>query len=402
MKRVAIVGAGPAGIAAALQAAAAGAVVTLFDGNALVGRKLLATGNGRCNLSNAGVAPEAYTCADREFIAAVLRRLPPAALLALLEGLGVLLHATDDGWYYPLSNSAAAVVDILTASLVAAGVETRLSSRVAAITRQSDGFTLRLGDGTATTCDRLIVACGGAAYPAMGSRGELFPALAGLGHTIVPPRPALAPIVADMHRLHKLQGVRLDVGLSLLDGKRLLAESVGNLMFTQTGFSGPAPMNISHLVGAYPARHLQVRLNLVPEHLPELRHLLRARRHDAVPLRTLLVSVLPPKVPPVYLALARVNVAVDMAGVRDDEIERVVAALTGTMVDVKGTGDFDVAQLSTGGVPVTEIEPDTMQSRRVSGLYLAGEVLDVVGPCGGYNLHFAFTTGAIAGSSAAA
>lgn len=397
---VGVVGGGPAGIAAALRAAAGGARVVLFEANALVGRKLMATGNGRCNLSNTAVRAAAYACDDPAFVASMLDRLPPAALLAWLADTGVPARATADGWYYPLSDSAAAVVEVLTAMLVAAGVQIRLQSRVAGLRRKRNGFLVSAADSS-TFCDRLVVACGGVAQPALGSRGDLLETLAALGHGIVAPRPALAPIVADVRRFHKLQGVRLDARLTLLAGETVVGESVGNLMFTQTGFSGPAPMNLSHLIWAHPPGALRLRLDLLPQHLPELRRLIAARRSDAVPLRAVLAAVLPPKVPPVFLALAGVEPSAPLVTLGDTAVEQVIEALTATTVAVKGTGGFDVAQLSTGGVPVSEVDPSTMQSRRVPGLYLAGEVLDVVGPCGGYNLHFAFTSGAIAGDSAA-
>lgn len=405
MVTVGVIGAGPAGIMAALAAARGGASVLLFDGNKVVGRKLMATGNGRGNLSNANAAPERYACADTGFLEALFHRYPPPRLHADLLDAGILTYRTADGWYYPVSNSAPAVAAILAAALVEAGVAVHLESTITGIrTAPGDAsrprFLLARGDGAPVTVDRVVVAGGGVAHPALGSRGQCFPLLERLGHAIVMPRPALAPIVADVRRFHKLQGVRLDARLTLMDGDRRLGETVGNMMFTQTGFSGPAPMDLSHLVGGGD-RPLRLALDLLPHHEPELRRLLAARRGRALPLAVALCAVLPPKVPPVYLRLAGLDADAGLDRLSQSDVERVLALLTGTTVDVTGSGGFEVAQLSSGGVPVTEVDPETMQSRLVPGLHLAGEVLDVVGPCGGYNLHFAFSSGAVAGAAAA-
>lgn len=404
---VGIVGAGPAGIMAALQAAGRGVRVLLFDRNPVIGRKLLVTGNGRCNLSNANVAPGRYACADSDFLERAFRRFGRDELLSALGGLGVLTYATEDGWYYPLSNSAATVRDALASALeLTAGVELHLGTKISDIRRLKKRFVLEVGGPSHTvTVDKVIVAAGGKAHPALGSKGELFPVLKRLGHTVVPVRPALVPIRAEVSHFHKLQGVRLDAGLALYQGADKLGETVGNLMFTQFGFSGPAAMDLSHLVmtqrhGDSASLQQTLVINLVPHHLPELRRLVAAKRADPVPLRVVLGAVLPAKVPPVILGLAGLPAELPLSQTSDRQLEELIKHLTGTSAVVKGTRGFQFGQLSAGGVPVTEVEPETMASRGVPGLYIAGEVLDVVGPCGGYNLQFAFTSGALAGMAA--
>ena len=402
VKQIGIVGAGPAGMMAALEAARRGARVLLFDTNRTVGRKLLVTGNGRCNLTNEGVAADRYVCADPAFLQTALAAFGRRELLAALWDLGVITYATHDGWVYPVSNSAATVVDALAAGLEQAGVEVRLLTKIGGIRRQGGRFVLEAG-GPAHTIevDAVVVAAGGQAYPALGSKGELFPVLEKLGHTVMPVRPALAPICARAAPFHKLQGVRLDVGLAVYRDEAKLGETVGNLMFTQFGFSGPAAMDMSYLVSAHRPGALRLVLNLIPTHQAELDRLLAAKRQERVPLRVVLGAVLPSKVPPVFLGLAGLPADVMLAEVSDDELARVVGLLTGFSLPAEGTRGFQFSQLSSGGVPVTEIDARTMGSRQVRALYLAGEVLDVIGPCGGYNLQFAFTSGALAGAAAA-
>ena len=402
VKQIGIVGAGPAGMMAALEAAKRGARVLLFDTNRMVGRKLLVTGNGRCNLTNEGVAADRYVCADPAFLQTALAAFGRLELLAALWDLGVITYATHDGWVYPVSNSAATVADALAAGLEQAGVEVRLLTKIGGIRRQGSRFVLEAG-GPAHTIevDAVVVAAGGKAYPALGSKGELFPVLERLGHTVMPVRPALAPICARAAPFHKLQGVRLDVGLAVYRDDTKLGETVGNLMFTQFGFSGPAAMDMSYLVSAHRPGALRLVLNLIPTHQAELDRLLAAKRQERVPLRVVLGAVLPAKVPPVFLGLAGLPADVMLAEVSDDELARVVGLLTGFSLPAEGTRGFQFSQLSSGGVPVTEVDARTMGSRKVRALYLAGEVLDVIGPCGGYNLQFAFTSGALAGAAAA-
>lgn len=401
--RIGIVGAGPAGIMAALEAARLGARVSLFDTNAVVGRKLLVTGNGRCNITNAHAAPEKYACADRAFLQAAFARFGHDETVARLRELGVLTYATPDGWLYPLSESAATVAETLAAALDGAGVEFRLQTKVADIRPERGGIALAIGGGPhAEPFDRVILACGGKAYPALGSTGSLFPILERLGHTAAPVYPALAPLTADVKRLHKLQGVRLDAGLTLREGERILGEAEGNVMFTQTGFSGPAAMDLSHLVSARPGGGLTLHINLLRCHRDALDDLIARKRREPVPVRVVLGAVLPEKIPPVAMGIAGIAADARLSDVSDAELARLMDTLTALTARVTGTRGFQFAQVSTGGIPVSEVAPQTMASRIVTGLHFAGEVMDVVGPCGGYNLQWAWTSGAIAGAGAAA
>lgn len=401
-RHIAIVGAGPAGIMAALEAARRGARVTLFDTNAVVGRKILVTGNGRCNITNVHAAPEKYACSDPEFLRVAFSRFGHAETVARLRDLGILIFSTPDGWCYPLSESAANVAEALATALDLAGVETRLQTKIADIRPVGRGIALTVGGGPHThTFDRVIVACGGKAYPALGSRGDLFPILESLGHRIVPIRPALAPLTADVRRFHKLQGVRLDVALTLYEGNRVIGQTVGNLMFTQYGFSGPAAMDLAHLVSARPGTYLTLEINMLPYVRAALEDLMARKSREPFPVRVALGAVLPEKIPPLVMSVAGVRADATLAGLSDAERARLMETLTGLKATVTGTRGFDFAQVSTGGVPLAEVDPATMASRIVPRLHFAGEVLDVVGPCGGYNLQWAWTSGAIAGAGAA-
>lgn len=399
---IGVIGAGPAGIMAALEAARHGARVTLFDTNAVVGRKLLVTGNGRCNITNVHAAPEKYTCSDSAFLGVAFSRFGYAETVARLRDLGIPIYATPDGWCYPLSESAANVAEILAAALELAGVEVRLQIKIADIRPDKRGIALTIGGGPhAQTFDRVIVACGGKAYPALGSRGDLFPVLESLGHRIAPIRPALAPLTADVRRFHKLQGVRLDVGLRLYEGDRVIGQTVGNLMFTQYGFSGPAAMDLAHLVSARPHADLTLVINLLPTAKAALDELLARKRREPFPVRAALGAVLPQKIPPLVMSIAGMRADARLSDVSDADLARLMETLTGLKARVTGTRGFDFAQVSTGGVPLGEVDPTTMASRVVPRLHFAGEVMDVVGPCGGYNLQWAWTSGAIAGAGAA-
>ena len=222
---IAVIGAGASGMVAALQAARQGANVTLFERNPVVGRKLLVTGSGRCNLSNDAVSAAKYACANVDWMESLLSQIGVRDLVEMLSMIGIPVYKTSDGWYYPLSNSAQSVVEAFSAALSQTSVNLLTQTQVISLKTEAKGLLIgyiRDGKQQEAEFERVIVSAGGMAYPALGSRGELFPVLEGLGHTVLPKRPALAPILADLGDLHPLQGVRLDVGATLWSGSTQL------------------------------------------------------------------------------------------------------------------------------------------------------------------------------------
>lgn len=395
---IAIIGAGPAGMTAALYAARSGKQVTLIDSNAQVGRKLLVTGSGRANLTNRGVAPEKYasTSDARSWLKTLFDQFSPDDLLKMLEEMGLLTFCTPDGWYYPVSESAQTVVTAFASALERAGVQLMLEHKVTAIRKLDSGFLLTFDNGPDLACEKLLISAGGKAYPTLGSRGECFPALKALGHTVRPLLPALGPLTCEMMHYQKLQGVRLDARATLID-TRPIAETTGNLIFTQWGLNGPAVMDLSHFVANFPKQKLQLRLNFLPYHEEAVRTQIQLHRNEEYPLEVIPCSSLPPKLAQFVLTQTGLKAGTTLKQCSDKQLDSLMVRITEFPVEVVGVRDFDTCQVTAGGVPVDEVDPLTMQSKLVPGLYLAGETLDVVGLCGGYNLQFAFSTGAVAG-----
>lgn len=403
--RLAVVGAGASGIMAALHAAWNGAAVSLFERNDAVGRKLLVTGSGRCNITNEAAAATVYTCADPRWMEILLGGFGVRHLIAVLAEIGVPVHKTWDGWYYPLSDSAHTVVDAFSSALELAGVTLCCEAQVTAIRATGRGFAVRFlrdGQEEEREFERVIVSAGGKASPSLGSRGELFPVLERLGHTVLPVRPALAPLLVDLGNCRSLRGVRLNVGTALYQGSQRLAATRGNLIFTRWGLNGPAVMDISHHVPAHPQDLVELSLNFLAFFQQEFDRLLEHKRASLMPVGVFLGAFFPPKAAITLLKNANLTADTAMRQVSDPTLGRLIASLKDTRLRVKGVRGFEYCQISAGGVPVSEVDPQTMESRRVKGLFLTGETLDVVGPCGGYNLQYAFSSGALAGKAAAA
>jgi predicted Rossmann fold flavoprotein len=394
---IAIIGAGPAGMTAALFAAQNGAQVTLLDSNPAPGRKLLVTGSGRANLTNQNVRASAYSCGDPAWMGTLLSKFGHDELIHFFESLGVLTYATSDGWTYPVSDSAQSVVNAFKTALERSGVNLLLDHRITAIRKFQKGFSLKIDNHEDLTCDKLIVAAGGKAYPTLGSKGELFPSLKTMGHTVLPLVPALGPVTCDMRSYQPLQGIRLDAHVTLFEKASTIGETTGNLIFTQWGLNGPAVMDLSHLVASRPSANLRMSLNFLSNDETGVREMIQQHRRESIPLMVMPGSSLPPKLTAFLIGKAGLKPEATLDKTSDAQIEKLFDLITRLQFQVTGVRDFEYCQVSAGGVPVKEVDPNTMQSRIVTGLYLVGETLDVVGPCGGYNLQYAFSSGAVAG-----
>ena len=400
MAKVAVIGAGAAGIFAALQQHKKVDELILIDRNEVIGRKLAATGSGRGNLTNLTLSADDYHGKPKNFISQVLREHTSEQVRAQLAQLGILTYATDDGWVYPLSNSAANVRDILASHLEQRSANLLLNETVTHLQHNRHGFLLHFASQREPlTVDKVLIASGGAAAPQLGADVSLYESLLKLGHTVHPIRPALAPITTETNAIKRLSGVRLDVTLSLYDHQARLGRNTGNLIFTDWGVNGPVVMNLSHLLRDNKSSDYQLEIDFIPGQTRHLRDLFQQYERVDFPVQSVLKTVLPFKV--IQWAMDKLGVPASLKTneINRSQTEKVMDILTHFHLPVTGTRGYQFAQLSTGGVELNEVNPLTMQSRKIAGLYFAGEVLNVNAPCGGYNLHWAFATGTIAGQA---
>jgi predicted Rossmann fold flavoprotein len=401
MHKVGIVGAGPAGILASLEARKSGAEVSLFDSNDVVGRKLLVTGAGRCNLTNAHASSSKYH-ASPEAVDSILKQFNHSDLMDYLHDLGILTQTTSDGWVYPLSYSAANVTSIFAAHLVEAGINMHLSHTVSHIIPQNSGFLLQFATGESSRFfNNIVIAVGGKAYPALGSDGNLFPILKKLGHEITPVQPALAPLIVSHKAIAPIQGVRMDAGIRLFANGRLLDETLGNIIFTKGGINGPGVMDISYLVNDHKNKNLEVVINFIANHETDLKTLFKRFGDSSIPISTVLGTVVPPKIALFILKKRKLNPNTELRALHIKDINNIMELLSAFTLQVEGVRGFEFCQLSTGGIPLSEVDQQSLESKILPGLFFAGEVLDVHGPCGGYNLQWAFSSGVVVGRHAA-
>lgn len=402
MQKIGIIGAGPAGIFASFEAKKSGAEVSLFDSNDVVGRKLLVTGAGRCNLTNTQASGEKYHAHPKSSVESVLQQFSHTDLLNYLHGLGILTQATPDGWVYPLSYSAANVASIFTAHLQDAGVSLLLAHQVKHIITQKQGFLLKFSTPHAALfVNKIIIAVGGKAYPSLGSDGSFFPALQELGYEITPVHPALAPLIVSQKAVSAIQGVRMDAGIRLFDNRKLLGETRGNIIFTKGGINGPGVMDLSYLVPSHKNANLEVEINFISGHESSLKVLFTRFANSSIPISTMLGAVVPSKIASFILKTINIKPDRNLASLANKEIKRIMECLTAFSLNVEGVRGFEYCQLSTGGISLNDVDPRSLESKLHPGLYFAGEILDVHGPCGGYNLQWAFSSGVVAGRHAA-
>lgn len=394
--KVGIIGAGAAGMAAAIEAARQGAEVLLVDANPNPGRKLSATGSGRCNLSNQYATANRYRSNHPSQLEKFFKQIKNQELLYWLESLGIFTSMTEDGWIYPLSFSAQNVADILQAHLMALGVELHAQTLIIDIQFQNGKFLLPTQEKDRLfNTDRLILATGGPAAPQLGARENIYQVLRKLGHSVLPVQPALAPLLTDARPFHKLQGVRVDAGMRLLMNGEVIGQTTGNIIFTSWGINGPGVMDLSGLVSSQNSSNLQLNIDFLPGQEERIKKAIV--EFGSLPIFAVQKSFFHAKLAHFLLEQCRIDPNKVSSGLNNAEITSLQKAIHQQVVNVKGTKGFKDCQLSTGGVPLNEIDAVTMQSMKIAGLALAGEVLDVAGPCGGYNLHWAFTSGIIAG-----
>lgn len=399
MSRVLIIGGGASGMAAALSAGESGEnKVVVLERQARAGRKLMTTGNGRCNLTNLKASREYYHGADADFVIPALREFPPEKVLDWFRGIGLLTVAEDSGRVYPLSNSANSVVDVLRFAMEAAGVELRGGVEVRAIKRRGSGFAA-LFDGGELYADDLIIACGGAAGEKLGGVGAGYELLKSMGHSRTELRPSLTQLVTEPDYPRALKGIKADAALSLRRGRECLAETGGEILFTEKGVSGPAAFDISRAVSCA-GGDLSLDIDLMRGYSQaEALDILRSRREAApgLPAGELLTGALHNRLGRMLVKYAALDAGKTLSELSDGDLGSLASACKRFSLPLRGVEGFIGAQVTAGGVRTSEFHADSMESRIVPHLYACGEVLDIDGDCGGYNLQWAWASGLLAG-----
>ena len=397
---IAIIGGGASGMAAALAAAEdPGNRVVLLERQARLGRKLQATGNGRCNLSNLHAGQEGYHGDTPGFSRFALTQFPPERTLEWFGALGLYAVAEEGGRVYPYSDQANSVVDVLRFALEKPNIRLELGCEVEKIRKTAKGFRLEWADG-ALDCDRLIVACGGLAGTKLGGSMSGYKLLRSLGHRCTRLRPNLVQVKTAWGGVAALKGVRANCRAEILHEGALVRAGGGELQFTECGLSGPVMFELSRDVcqerGSWVCR-----LDFLPD-MPE-RTLLAAltrRTGTALPASELFTGILHNRQGRVLTQAAGIPLSAPISSLSEAQLVEAARLAKGLEAPLTEPLGMDSAQVTAGGIVTAEFNEETMESKLCPGLFACGEVLDVDGDCGGYNLQWAWSSGRLAGINA--
>ena len=392
---IAVIGGGASGLLAAISAKDYDTQVTVYEKEKRVGRKILATGNGRCNLTNINASEKDYHSSDLSFIRGAINRFWVKETLSLFEEYGVLWKEEDRGKVYPYSDTASSVLDILRYRADIAGVKTECEFNVKSIKKNNKGFVIESKTGEIRYCDRVIIAAGGKASPSLGSDGSGYTLLKSFGHSITSLYPSLVQIKTDTDFVRKLKGIKIKAKVSL-SGRT----EEGELLFTDYGISGPPVFALS----AYLNGSKSVKIDMMPEYsYSDVYDMLctRCAYLYNTTLEDFFVGMLNKRVGLAVLKQAGVMPLSRMShSLTEKEIKAVTEVIKSLTLSIEGTTGWNNAQVTKGGAVVSEFDSVTMESKRVKGLYACGEILDIDGDCGGYNLQWAWSSGYLAGCAA--
>ncbi len=377
MSKIAIIGGGASALAAAITASECGSEVTIYEKNDRVGRKILSTGNGRCNLSNKDTSVSHFR-GNSKFIESVLNS---ANVEEFIENCGIITRE-EYGRIYPHSNHAASVLDCLRFRALDLGVNIINNCTITSAVKKLGKFTIKNVNGITYTADKLIIAAGGKASPALGSDGAGIKLFSSFGHKSTPLFPALVQLKCKKEQMKGLKGIRAYANAKLICDGKLIKEEYGEIQFADYGLSGIPIFNLSPYAVRLSGK-IFVELDLLPQY-KNVMPILRTRKGPHI-------------LTGIFHKQLSMSVEERAGGT---SLEKLASVIKGMKFEVTGTMPWDSAQVTAGGI-VTDEFTENLESKIVPGLFGAGEVLDVDGDCGGYNLHWAWASGIVAGRSSA-
>ena len=404
IKNVAVIGGGAAGLMAAYQAASLGANVCLFEKNPNLGRKILISGKGRCNLTNIKELDEFidHFPGNGKFLFSSLITFSNRDLIAFFEKLGVKTKVERGGRVFPVSDSSLDVVKALQKAVIDTGVHIKYKSSVKSLIVEKKRIRgIVFGDTFEKFyCDSVIVATGGLSYPSTGSTGDGYTFARQVGHTITKLKPSLVPLVSVEHWVRELQGLTLkNVEAAVHVKQKKLASEFGEMLFTHYGISGPIILTLSRSIIDYLNHKPLVSINLKPaltEQDLDKRLLKDFSLYKNKIFKNSLNDLLPKKMVPIFINYTGIDPGKPVNQISRNERKRVMDCMRNFSIPISGCREKE-AIVTQGGVSIKEVNPKTMESKKIAGLFFAGEVIDVDGLTGGYNLQAAFSTGFVAG-----
>ena len=407
MNKIIVIGGGPAGMLAAVSASGKGSKVLLLEKNEKLGKKLYITGKGRCNVTNSA-SPDVIMkniVSNPKFMYSALEAYDNNDICRDIENFGCPLKEERGGRIFPVSDHSSDVIKALSKMLENAGVDIRLGCEVKKIVKNDDGFECHLSGGKKENCNAVIIATGGISYRATGSTGDGYGFAEGFGHTVTECWPSLVPFEISEEWCRNLQGLSLkNTGLKMYSGNKLIYEDFGEMLFTHFGVSGPMILSASSIYQKKKPDECMISLDLKPalsEDELDSRLLREISDNHEKHFINMLPSLLPAKIVSVMAALSSIDEHKKCGDIKKEERKELVKLLKHLELHVKGTRGFDEAIITKGGISVKEISPKTMMSKICDGLFFAGEVTDLDAMTGGFNLQIAWSTGYLAGRSAA-
>ncbi len=402
-RQVIVVGGGASGLVAAITAAREGALVTIIEQKDRLGKKILSTGNGRCNLTNEYMNLDYFRGDDTTIVSSILNQFGYTDTLKFFEELGVILKSRD-GYIYPISDQAAAITDVLCMELKRLHVNVILEESVKEICKREQGFRVRTQKASYDS-DAVILATGGMAAPILGSDGSGYSLAESFGHCISPVVPALVQLIGKGNYFKQIAGVRTNATVSVYVNNEFAAADTGELQLTNYGISGIPVFQISRFASKalYEKKMVTAEINFLPTMTEsEVDEYLNHRKtlNGYKTAKEFFVGMFPEKLIGLFLRQANIPPHILAAEIREDKWELLKKLFQHFTIEIEGTNSFEQAQVCAGGVRTAEIK-ETLESVYADDLYLTGELLDIDGICGGYNLQWAWSTGYVAGKNAA-